>query len=35
MDTAANLSGKVGYVPLAYLAQFLGIELHGLPQIIR
>ena len=24
MDTAANLSGKVGYVPLAYLAQFFG-----------
>ena len=27
MDTAADLSGEVGYVPLAYLAQFFGLSL--------
>ena len=26
MDTAADLSGEVGYVPLTYLAQFFGFQ---------
>ncbi len=26
MDTAADLSGSVGYVPLVYLARFFGIQ---------
>ena len=30
MDTAADLSGEVGYVPLAYLAQFFGLSLTWL-----